>query len=190
MKLNRQKKYLRYVSKHFNTYKKLPPLSFCLRITFESFLVSFLVAIFLIILGVVVGLIDINTPPEFIAEGEESFSYSDSFFPMVIFAPIVETVLFQLFPVFLVGLFGENNNWKIAIATLAFAIPHFLLGFVAGISAGVIGGFYLAFTYLHWRKDSRWRAFWVTTLSHGIHNLIAFLGILILDLTSSGLAVP
>jgi hypothetical protein len=37
---------------------------------------------------------------------------------------------------------------------------------------GWVGGFYLAFTYAHWRAHSRWTAFWTTALCHATGNAV------------------
>jgi len=58
--------------------------------------------------------------------------------------------------------------WRIAIeGTL---VAHALKGVTTGLAAGLLTGFYLAFTYAHWREQTRWTAFWTTAGSHAIHN--------------------
>jgi hypothetical protein len=43
----------------------------------------------------------------------------------------------------------------------------------------VLGGFYHAFTYAHWRETSFRSALWLTAGSHALHNLtlIAIIGL-------------
>ena len=99
----------------------------------------------------------------------------------VLIAPVVETILAQALPIFVVRKFGGSFRVQIIISTVIFAVCHFSESAAVGISAGVIGGFYFAFTYAHWREKSRWASFWVTATSHAIHNgiivgLMALLG--------------
>jgi hypothetical protein len=56
-----------------------------------------------------------------------------------------------------------------------FAAAHFTEGLAVGVGAGLVGGFYFAFTYVHRRERSRWTALWTTAVCHGIHNAIAIL---------------
>jgi hypothetical protein len=61
---------------------------------------------------------------------------------------------------------------------MLFFMSIHLLGnsILSGVFAGLVGGFYLAFIYSHWRKKSRLDAFGLTVLAHFFHNLIlAFL---------------
>jgi hypothetical protein len=44
-----------------------------------------------------------------------------------------------------------------------------------GIAAGIVGGFYLAFTYTHWPRRSTGMAFLMTAAQHAIHNTAAIL---------------
>jgi hypothetical protein len=91
----------------------------------------------------------------------------------VLLAPIIETLVFQALPVGVARLFKASFRWQVAAATILFAAAHFTESIAVGVGAGLVGGFYLAFTYVHWRERSRWTAFWTTAVSHGIHNGIA-----------------
>jgi len=42
-----------------------------------------------------------------------------------------------------------------------------------GFAAGIVGGFYFAFTCTRWRRESLGRAFWMTTGQHFLHNAFA-----------------
>ncbi len=42
------------------------------------------------------------------------------------------------------------------------------------VIAGVVSGFYLAFTYVRWRELSLETAVWMTCGMHAAHNLVAF----------------
>jgi len=75
---------------------------------------------------------------------------------------------------------------RFSIQVFASLVPFFLAhateGLGTAIQAGLVGGFYLAFTYAHWRAQSRWTAFWTTALSHALHNgaVFAILAIVVL----------
>lgn len=180
MSLITPKKAIKQISRHFSTYKKMAPWPFCLRISVESSIVSFVAALFLILSAYSLGFLDMNQGEEFLLDGTAGDYYIGLFFSMVLFAPIIETLFLQSLPVFFMRLLSLPEKWQIILTTLVFALPHFLLlGIIPGLAAGLVGGAYHAFTYIHWRKKSWWTAFWVTSVSHGINNLIAFLGILI-----------
>ena len=66
---------------------------------------------------------------------------------------------------------------QVIISTSLFFAAHLTLGLSSGIAAGLIGGFYLAFTYVRWRRRSWWTAIWVTSLSHAIGNALVSLAV-------------
>lgn len=101
------------------------------------------------------------------------------FILMTVVAPILETLLFQALPIFIVRRLKGSFGLQIAISTLLFSLAHLPEGLITGISAGLIGGLYFAFAYAYWRKRSRWKAFRVTAVAHSIHNGIAFLLLLL-----------
>lgn len=92
--------------------------------------------------------------------------------------PWLETLVYQSLPVGLCRLLGLGTATQMIAATVAFFAAHLSLGLVPGIAAGLVGGFYLAFTYIRWRRRSWWTAFWVTSLSHAIGNGIVSLPLL------------
>ena len=91
----------------------------------------------------------------------------------VIAAPLLETLALQALPVFIARLCKARLSYQILASLIPFTILHAVEGILVGLCAGLIGGFYFAFTYVHWREHSRWKAFWVTALSHAIHNALA-----------------
>ena len=94
----------------------------------------------------------------------------------VVVAPVLETLLLQALPVWIARLCKAGSSGQVIVSVVPFTIVHAIEGIGTGIAAGLLGGFYLAFTYVHWRERSRWQAFWVTAVSHAIHNAIAILG--------------
>jgi hypothetical protein len=156
-----------WVRRHFQRYRERGPWGFCWRIGIESTVVSLAAAIVLVtILGT----------------RERTFmdmSMGQVFVLLLMVAPPVETLVFQALPIFVVRWRRGSLRTQIGVSTLLFAAAHFPEGIAVGVSAGIIGGLYFSFAYAHWRGTSRWRAFWVTTLVHAIHNGIAFIMLLV-----------
>jgi hypothetical protein len=157
-----------WISKHFRRYFGLRPWTFCWRIGVESTVVSLVAAVLLSLF--------IDVPRREILD----FSIASAFFLLVIAAPVLETLLLQALPIFIVRLLKGSMCTQILVSAALFAACHFPEGVVTGVSAGVIGGLYFAFAYTRWRTMSRWQAFWVTALAHSIHNIIVFLLLVIL----------
>lgn len=148
----------------------MPPWEFCWKITLEGLLVSVpILFVLLLLFGM----------PE--ALEESSTLRLEDLFSAALFAPIVETLLLQALPIGIVRLFKGSFKIQVIVSTIVFAAPHFLLDWATGIGAGVVGGFYSAFTYSYWRNISRGKAFWVTTASHGLHNASLILLSLLLE---------
>ena len=152
---------MNWLRRHFERYRERSAWDFCWRIAVEGTLVSLLSAALLTVI------IEVDD------SGLDDLGIGELFLVVVLIAPVVETMLAQALPIFVVRKFGGSFRVQIIISTVLFAACHFHEGVVAGISAGVIGGFYFGFTYAHWREKSRWTSFWVTATSHAIHNGIA-----------------
>jgi hypothetical protein len=149
---------MNWLRRHFERYRERSTWDFCWRIAVEGTLVSLVSAA---LLTVITGGDD---------RGLDDWGIGVFFLVAVLIAPVVETMLAQALPIFVVRKFGGSFRVQIIISAVLFAACHFPEGVVAGISAGVIGGFYFGFTYAHWREKSRWASFWVTATSHAIHN--------------------
>ena len=68
----------------------------------------------------------------------------------------------------------KTKIWhQIAVCTALFCIMHVFECIVVGLAAGLVGGFYLAFTYVHWRDRNWWTATWMTMVSHAASNAVA-----------------
>ena len=154
---------MNWIARHFRRYLERKPWDFCWRIGIESTVVSLVAAA---LLAALLGaskreFLDLPMPIVFIA--------------IMLIAPPVETLVFQAFPIFIVRVFKGSVRTQILVSTLLFSAAHFPEGIATGVAAGVIGGLYFAFAYAHWRLQSRWQSFWITTGCHGIHNGIAFI---------------
>ena len=98
------------------------------------------------------------------------FGYMKSAVRSGIRPAIAETLVFQAIPIALLRLAGASFGTQVVVSMILFALGHFVESTQHGISAGIRGGFYFAFVYAHWRRVSFWRAFWMTSLVHGLNN--------------------
>lgn len=149
------------IKNHFERYYQRDAWDFCWRIGVESTAVSFVVAILVGLLGA----------PE---RELPDWSTGAMFVFIVILAPVFETLIMQALPIYIARKLRASFRTQVISATTVFALCHLAEGIAAIIAAGIIGGFYFSFAYAHWRKQSRWQAFWVTAGAHAIHNSIAF----------------
>ena len=156
-----------WIVRHFERYRKRRPWSFCWHISIEGFAASFLVA------GVLFFLLDL---PELDLE----MTAIEFLLLAVILAPVVETLIFQALPICIARMCHASFAAQVVISMLLFSLPHFAEQADFGISAGLVGGFYFAFTYAHWRQKSRWTALWITIVSHSFNNGLAFILLLML----------
>jgi uncharacterized membrane protein YeaQ/YmgE (transglycosylase-associated protein family) len=152
---------MNWLIKHFERYKQKSPWDFCWKIAVEGIVLSLVAAA---ILAFILG----EPQPQFLER-----PMWEIFLVAVLIAPPVETLLLQALPVFVARKLKASFRVQVIVSTVIFMACHIPEGFITTISAGLVGGFYFAFTYVHWRQKSRWTGFWVTSLSHTIHNGIA-----------------
>ena len=145
-----------WLRSHFQRYRKRKPWDFCWRIALEGTLVSLAAAFVLDLLG--------------LAEREIEVGFAALLLLAVVIAPVFETLIFQAFPVWIARLCKASFPVQIVASVVPFFLVHAIEGLATGLAAGLISGFYFAFTYVHWRQERRWTAFWVTAVSHAIHN--------------------
>lgn len=97
------------------------------------------------------------------------------FFFVVVFAPILETLLLQSLPVRIAEIFTGKTDVLFLCAWLPFALLHFTNSFLSGIGAGLIGGYYIAFTYVVFLRRSHGQAFFATAAVHALGNAICYI---------------
>ena len=141
---------------HFRRYRDRKPWAFCWRIALEGTLVTLAISIVLGLLG--------------LGDREIKMSFPVFLFVGVVVVPLLETLIFQAFPVWIARLCKARFSVQVAASVIPFILVHVVEGVGTGIAAGLISGFYFAFTYVHWREQKRWPAFWTTAVSHAIHN--------------------
>ena len=140
-------------------YRHQTPWRFCWQIALEGVIISALVLVPLIALGA-----STRDAPQ---------SLDDFFISSVFLAPWLETLIFQSIPIGICRSLGLSTGVQAIASITPFFLTHLTLGVAPGVAAGLIGGFYLAFTYIRWRRRDWWTAFWVTSASHAIRNGIA-----------------
>ncbi len=91
----------------------------------------------------------------------------------MLFAPVVETLLFQALVIGAFKWMGLGLGTQVAVSAFLFAWDHFADSIEAGVGVGIHGGMYWGFAFAFWLQDSFWTAFWVTAVSHFLHNLFA-----------------
>jgi hypothetical protein len=144
---------------HFANHRRRSPWSFCWRVTLEGLLLSLAIS-------------SILAPFSGAERDFMKWPLLKALFVILIFAPLVETLILQMIPIGLARLFRARFKTQVLVSLIPFALLHFVEGIAVGISAGVIGGFYLAFTYAHWLEKSVWIAIWTTVLSHFMKNSV------------------
>ncbi len=146
-----------WLLEHFQNYRKREPWSFCWRVTLEYLVVG----CFFAFVAWAVGL------PEQVLKG----SRLDYIQAGLVTAPMIETSLFQAIPIAIARSRNLGFSSQVLWSTVTFTVVHFTFaGAGTGLVAGLVGGFYLAFTYAHWRNRSWWTAMWTTALSHAMAN--------------------
>jgi hypothetical protein len=158
-----------WLRRHFRRHAQRRPGAFLWRVTLEGFLVTTMVAIAASLLGI--------EERDFKAAEFPAFAFS-----AILVAPLLETLLLQMLPVGAARLCGASRQGQMTASIVLFALPHFLVAIGTGLAAGLIGGFYFAFSYTHWRRQSLAQAYWMTAAQHAIHNTgaMAILGVALL----------
>jgi hypothetical protein len=154
----------RFVAAHFAAYRRLGKWPFLWRICLEGLLVP-------LTLGLTVSQI-FHLPHRTDLDG---LGLWELLIGGVVVGPFVETVLLQMFPIMIVRRVGGGFWVQVFVSTVVFAAAHLPSGLATAIGAGLLGGFYIAFTYAHWRQESLRSAVWMTTGMHAMHNLVLFL---------------
>ncbi|MBQ0085702.1 MAG: CPBP family intramembrane metalloprotease [Prevotella sp.] len=105
-------------------------------------------------------------------------SVAEENFALLIFAPIVETLLFQFGVIELLLLLRKNDRIYFSIACLIsivlFILSHgFRIEDILGVSAI---GISLTYCYAFYRtKESRMKAFGLTSLLHFLYNVLSLM---------------
>ncbi len=159
----------RRIAAHFAAHRQRGRWSFFWRTSLESLVATFAIALFASI---------------FVDLGERTALHRLSAWQLIVFgcvgAPLVETVLLQTLPVALMRAWGQRFWIQVVASAGLFAAPHFGESLGTGLGTGLAGGFYFAFTYVHWREKSLSHAFWMTAGSHAARNALAVAALLLM----------
>jgi hypothetical protein len=158
----------RFVAAHFATYRRLGKWPFLWRISLEGMLVP---------CGLLLAADALFSVPH--RTDLDGLGLGRLFLVAVVLAPFFETLVSQALPIMLVRRCGGGFWTQVFTSVVVFAVCHLSSGISTVIFAGVLGGFYHAFTYAHWRETSFRSALWLTAGSHALHNLtlIAIIGL-------------
>lgn len=160
----------RYTNQHewavgwLRRYERFSPWPFCLLITLEGFAVKIPLFFARVLIRKAV-----KVPKK---KGRfEDKSSAELAFICLLFAPIVETLLFQALIIGALKWMGLGLGTQVVASAFLFALIHFGESIAVGVVAGIPGGLYLGFAFAFWLQDSFWTAFWVTAVSHFLNNL-------------------
>jgi hypothetical protein len=153
-------RFTRFIVEHFAAHRRRSKWSFFWRISIESLVIP------MVVLLAVSALVDVPARTDL-----DGFSAPKLLVLVVIVAPFIETLLSQAFPVMIARRLGFGFWTQVLFSIPFFAVPHLPSGIATVIGAGVISGFYIAFTYVHWRQQSLRTALWMTSGVHAFHNL-------------------
>jgi hypothetical protein len=98
---------------------------------------------------------------------------------VLIVGPLFETLAFQCLPLELTARLQVRRWFRFLVSIVPFALLHHFAGVSTVVAAGVVGGFYFAFTYERWRKESTIVAVGMTFVLHSSFNLVGVLGMLL-----------
>ena len=97
----------------------------------------------------------------------------------LILGPLVETLLFQCFSLEFSNSIRLRRGIRFGVSIVPFALMHHHSGLPTVLAAGGIGGFYFAFTYERWRRESLFAAIGMTFLLHSSFNTTAVIALIL-----------
>ena len=98
---------------------------------------------------------------------------------VLLVGPLYETLAFQCLSWELTSTLRVRRSLRFLFSVVPFALAHYFAGMPTVLAAGIVGGFYFAFTYERWRKESVIVAVAMTFLLHSSFNLVGALGMLL-----------
>jgi hypothetical protein len=152
---------IRAIAEHFAAHRRRSRWQFFWRISIEGLLVP--IALMLVVSAAV----DIPERTDL-----DRIEPVPLFLLVVFVAPFIETLISQAFPVMIARRLQFGFWAQVFFSIPFFALPHLPSGIATALGAGVISGFYIAFTYVHWREQSFRAALWMTSGVHAFHNLM------------------
>lgn len=102
-----------------------------------------------------------------------------TFLLLCIFAPILETIIVQWFPIKILQKITSRFGLVIGIDSIIFALAHWSNGFIY-MAAVLPAGIVLAWSFILNADYSTFKALWVTSSIHALNNFVAFVAIIFL----------
>lgn len=131
----------------------------------------FLKVIFIIFFGIVFTSLGINTEVDGSFEEEMVRMGILITLPLTIVFAAFETLIGQWLVIHITSKFTKRIFYQIFFSAVVFSLLHIEPMLVAAVfPIGIV----LAWTFILYRRKSRWSAFWVTTAIHTLHNLVVF----------------
>jgi hypothetical protein len=163
------RKLAQYVRKHFSCLAENEKWPFLWRTWLEAVLLAYIVA---------------NIVTFFFPAGPRSDLAQMTLWGLLglvlIVGPLFETLAFQCLPWEFTSTLRVRRSLRFLLSVVPFALAHHFAGMPTVLAAGIVGGFYFAFTYERWRKESLVVAVVMTFLLHSSFNLVGVLGMLLL----------
>jgi len=101
-------------------------------------------------------------------------SLSIKFFIIVLFAPLIETVIFNFSILFALSKVFKNKYLIITLSSFLFGLMHYYS--LAYVIFAFLGGLiYNSFFYICWQRYNILKAFIFTLLLHSVHNFTGFI---------------
>lgn len=136
-------------------------------------LIAFVIKIPTGILGI--GLIDVFQldNPMYSAVLQEPTLTVDDLILAILFAPIIETIVGQMLPLWFFGKFTRNSTVLITISAGIFMALHYPV--IEFFPSAFAVGWIFAWAWVVKRKENVRVAFWAVALSHALHNALVAL---------------
>ena len=154
---------LRSIAKYFEQTKRYSTRRFILEMALMPFLLKALLGV---LYGALGGVSDVTTTTRLFEMG----GISALVFGGLLVAPLLETLIGQWFPIWLVSFFTKNAAKIVILSAIFFSLLHIPSIGIVGILIALPPGIFLSWCFLVGRKKSRWRAYWTTTAVHCVHS--------------------
>ncbi|MBI2930735.1 MAG: CPBP family intramembrane metalloprotease [Planctomycetes bacterium] len=91
---------------------------------------------------------------------------------LILSAPFFETFIGQWLPIWFFGLFTRATWAKVLLSAIVFAALHLGNSPANALIILLLPGPVFAYTFIRWREHSRTKAYFATTFTHVVHNLV------------------
>lgn len=95
-------------------------------------------------------------------------------FTSVLIAPPLETIIGQWMPIVILTFFTRRLFHLLFWSALFFAVLHLYAGWIS-VFIVFFPGFVFSLCFVSQWEKSFWRAYWMTTLLHALHNLLSLI---------------